>query len=495
MTMTRRQSLGGISAVALANLVACNRVETPGSAEDIKKLDGIAQAELVKNGHMSAREAVEAALERIAAVDDKLNAFVDVAPDLALEAADKVDLDAPLAGLPFALKDLNNYPGMKFERGSAMFKGAVGDGKTPYTQKIDASGVVIVGKTSTPEFGLLGTTEPLAYKPCRNPWNTGHSSGGSSGGAAAAVAARIMPIAQASDGGGSIRHPASCCGIYGLKPSRGRFPDQGNPARAIEISIKHAVSLSVRDNALMLALTEEKDGPLEPVGLVSPGNVSRKRIAVTINDLGGNAPHRDVVAAVERYAGLLEELGHDVEMVERGPELPTDIYDEFIILWGESVVPIVQAASQMSGMPARESGLLEGWTLDVADQYGAIDQARIDLGMQRLNALGAQLRYWLENYDAWLTPATAMPAPELGWTRGDLPFDQNMARSSLLVGHHSLHNVAGTPGASIPAGFSGGLPIGVQLSGRMGSERTLLELSYQLEEAAPWMDRMPEIAG
>lgn len=493
MKLSRRETLAGISGLAMTQLIGCRASEKPPSAADLTKLDGIGQAQLIKSGDLSALELVTAALDRVDAVDPKLNAFVDVRPDIALEKVLEVDMSKPLAGLPYALKDLNQYPGMKFEMGTAMFKGRVGETRTPYTQKIDETGVVIFGKTATPEFGLLGTTEPMAYKNCVNPWNTGHSAGGSSGGAAAAVAARIIPIAQASDGGGSIRNPAAQCGIYGLKPSRGRFPDQGNPQREIEISIKHAVSLSVRDSALMLALTEAKNGPLDPVGVVSPKAIEPRTIAVTINDLMGNAPHPDVAAAVLDCANVLEELGHNVEMVEGGPGLPPELYQDFVVLWGESVLPIVAAAEQISGKPVRESGLLEGWTMDLAERYSALEPDFIAAAMQRLKDGGAAINRWLSDYDAWLTPSAAMPAPKLGWTRGDLPYETNLDRSTKLVAHFAIHNVAGTPGASIPWGLSGGLPIGVQLSGSLGSEARLLELSYQLEEARPWMDLVPPI--
>ncbi len=481
-------------AAAFTTLGGCRRIDEPGSASDLIKLDGIAQAGLIKDGHMTATEAVEAALDRIAAVDPQINAFTDVQAELALEKARELPHpDQPYSGLPYALKDLNEYPGMKYERGTAMFKDAVGEKKTPYTEKIDESGVIILGKTATPEFGLLGTTEPLAFETCRNPWNTGHSAGGSSGGAAAAVAARILPMAQASDGGGSIRNPASQCGLVGLKPSRGRFPDQGNPKRGIDISIKHCVSLSVRDTAMMLALTEAEDGPLAPVGPVNPGDVSPKRIAVTTKDLMGQMPHADVAKAVDEAAAQLEDLGHNVELVEGGPGLPETFYDDFIVLWGQSVVPITEAAAQMTDKPLRESGLLEGWTLDLADRFNAYPADEVEPTMQRLIAGGDQLNSWLSEYDAWLTPSAAMPAPELGWTRGDLPYDQNLERSANLVAHFSLHNVAGTPGISLPWGLSGDLPIGVQLSGQIGSERTLLELAYQIEEAKPWMDDLPPV--
>ncbi|MEM1132376.1 MAG: amidase family protein [Pseudomonadota bacterium] len=495
MDCTRRQMMVGMtSTLALASLGGCKEADIPGSETDLTKLDGVSQASLIADGHMSAEEAVTAALERIEKVDPQLNAFVDVRPEQALEKARNLPFpDRAYSGLPYALKDLNEYPGMKFERGSAMFKGAMGEKKTPYTEKIDESGVIVLGKTATPEFGLLGTTEPTAFTPCRNPWNIGHSAGGSSGGAAAAVAARIMPIAQASDGGGSIRNPAAQCGLVGLKPSRGRFPDQGNPAREIDLSIKHCVSLSVRDTAMMLALTEAENGPLAPVGLVKPGTAEPKRIAVTINDSAGNPPHPDVANAVMEAAKQLEELGHQIEMVEAGAGVADEVIDDFTVLWGQAVVPIVDAADQMAGGSARDAKLLEGWTVDLADHYRALPEGEAAQAIERLEREAEKIRGWLGGYDAWLTPSTAMPAPELGWTLGDQPFEQNSDRSGKLVGHLAIHNLAGTPSISLPWGLSGGLPIGVLLSSGVGNEKTLLDLSYQLEEAKPWINMLPPV--
>lgn len=494
MKLTRRQTLGALSAAGLSGMTACGSAETPSSGSDLARLDAISQAELVKGGKISAREAVEAALSRIEKINPKINAFTDLHPEQALAKADSMDRSLPLAGLPYALKDLNEYPGMKLERGTNMFKGNMGKISSPYTKKIDATGAIILGKTATPEFGLLGTTEPLAFAPTLNPWNPAHSPGGSSGGAAAAVAARILPMAQASDGGGSIRNPAAQCGVFGLKPTRGRFPNQGNPKRAIQISIKHAVSMTVRDSALMLALTERQDGGLAPTGFITGESTGKKRIAVTTNSIMGTPPHPDVAKAVAEAAATLEAQGHEIDYVDEGPGLSKQLLEDFIVLWGQSVVPIVQGAAQMSGTSARASGLLEGWTLDLAEYYQSLDADFIDAGMKRLKQGGSKLRRWLSGYDAWLTPSTSMPAPKLGWTRGDLPYAQNQARSSDLVGHLALHNLAGTPGASIPFGFSGGLPIAVQISAAMGREDTILELSYVLEAAKPWKDKLPGIS-
>ena len=493
MKLNRRQTLAGISALSLTQFPACRTNDAPSGPSDLVKLDGMSQTAHIKSGHLSAREAMEAALARADHLNPELNAFTDINADLALSKASGPLPETALQGLPYALKDLNEYPGMKFEMGSEMFRGQVGKSKTPYTEKIDDSGVVVFGKTATPEFGLLGTTEPLAFKPCRNPWNLEHSTGGSSGGAAAIVAARILPMAQASDGGGSIRNPAAHCGIVGLKPTRGRFPAQGNAKREIEISIKHAVSLSVRDSAMMLALTEAENGAHAPVGFVTPTKLESKRIAVTTQDLLGREPHPAIKSAVENCAKTLENMGHTIEFVEKGPGLRDDLFDDFIVLWGQSVVPITDAAAQMSGKTARGSGLLEDWTLELSERFLALDAQVVDQSMKRLIDGGEKLNGWLGGYDAWLTPAASMPAPKLGWTRGDLPFEQNLERSAQLVAHFGIHNVAGTPGISLPWGYSEGLPLGIQLSAQRAGERILLELAYQLEEARPWMNDLPPV--
>jgi amidase len=420
---------------------------------------------------------------------------VSVNYEQALDRARRRPEAGALWGVPYAIKDLNDYPGLPFTRGSALFKDSMGQGRTPYTQKIDEAGLITLGKTNTPEFGLLPTTEPAALGPCRNPWNRGHSPGGSSGGAAAAVAARLVPAAQASDGGGSIRNPSCLCGVLGLKPSRGRFPDQATPNRGWDISIRHAVSLSVRDNALILALTEQgKGGPLQPVGYVERSDVPKMRIAMSLKDGRGDAPHPTVAKAVREAATLLEELGHKLVPTEDSPHQQPNFYDHFVILWAVGADGMVRLAEQMTGKHPADTGVLEPWTLSLSEYYRKQPPDVMETVIATMKATQDRVAQWFATYDAWLTPTASLPAPKLGEVGPSVPFDTLVDRCMRLVGHMPIHNVAGTPGISIPFDWTeNDLPIGVQLSSGVGKEATLLGLAYQIEEARPWIGRRPKL--
>ena len=491
--MNRRKILqSGAMATALA---ACQPKTSPSSETDLADMDATSLSGAIRRGDLSAREAVEAAGRRIEALEPSLAAFAALDIDRALDSIDALDKSAPLFGVPYALKDLNNYPDLPFQRGSALFRGAQGDGKTPYTERIDATGLVILGKTQTPEFGLLPTTEPLGLKPSRNPWNLEHSSGGSSGGSAAAVAARMLPAAQSSDGGGSIRIPAACCGVFGMKPTRGRFPEQGNPPRAIDLSIKHTITRSVRDNALILALTELETGGLPPVGFVEPGEVGSLRIALTLNNSAGRAPRPEVARAVEDAASLLESMGHEIVPIEDTPLQTPGAADAFNRLWANGAYGLYQLASQMRGAPPEETGALEPFTIGLAKAYEELGPQNFDAALAILRQLGDAVDGFLQTYDAWLSPVLQAPPAPLGEFRGDAPFEALIGRLLDYVGYTPVHNVAGTPTMSVPFAWTeNNLPIGVQIASGQGKEALLFKLAYALEEANPWADKMPALA-
>ena len=493
--MNRRDLLRIIGAGTLLAASGCSRDRRAAALEDLIYLDAISQAGLVSGGHVSARELVEAALRRIEAVNPQLGAVVATDAERALSAA--ATASGPLAGVPFLLKDLNAYTGMTYTRGSRLFADAVAASQSAYTDRIDAAGLVVVGKTNTPEFGLLPTTEPLLHGPTRNPWNPAHSAGGSSGGSAAAVAARMVPAAQASDGGGSIRIPAALCGVFGLKPSANRFPEQDNPDRGWPLSIKHAVSLTVRDNALLLALTENPEpGDLTPVGFVERSSLAPQRIAMTIaaGPDGGSLPAADVIRAVETTAAILEQLGHEVELVETTPlQIPT-LADDFLTLWAAGAAAIAAYAEQRTGVAAQDSGVLEPFTLGLAELFAAKPDGAMEQAVRNLGAARDRTHAFLGGYDAWLTPVTPTAAPAIGHMAPDLPFDTLLARAAAFAAYTPVHNIAGTPAISVPTLWNDqGLPIGVQLAAGPGDEATLLQLAYQLEEANPWIDRLPAI--
>lgn len=493
--MNRRELIALLGAGSLVSVTGCGSKSQVGAAADLLTIDAIGQAELVANGELTALELTEAAIARIERCNAELNAVVSTDFERALARANTAR--GNLAGVPYLLKDLNAYVGLRFTRGSRLFLDDVAATQTSYTDKIENAGLNVLGKTNTPEFGLLPSTEPAALGAARNPWNTAHSTGGSSGGSAAAVAARLVPAAQASDGGGSIRIPASQCGVLGLKPSRGRFPEQGNAARTWPISIKHAVSVSVRDSALILALTEqESGGELPATGFVLPAALKPLRIAMTLGDADGNAPDPAVAAAVRGAAELLHALGHDVVETDATPLRTEQFAEHFLALWAESAAGVAAFVEQQTGSPAHESGLLESWTLGLADHYAALPKGTMTDAIRTFQRAEQATAAFFDRYDAWLTPVTATPAPTLGYMAPDVAFDRLFERVSRFAAYTPLHNVAGTPAISIPfARTADELPIGVQLSTRHGGERLLLELAYLFEESHPWHEQLPAVHG
>ncbi|MEM8548963.1 MAG: amidase family protein, partial [Pseudomonadota bacterium] len=347
--MQRRDLLKVMASGAFASLAGCSAPSTGSSRTDLAWLDAISQADLVASGTLEAVDLVLAAAERLASVNSKLNAVTFKDIDRAVDAAPAAK--GLLGGVPTLLKDLNSYPDMPWTRGSRLFAEALGEPVSAYTQRLLDAGLVVLGKTNTPEFGLLPTTEPLLHGPTRNPWNLNHSAGGSSGGAAAAVAAGIVPFAQCGDGGGSIRIPAALCGVFGLKPSRGRFPDQGYGEQAWPISIRHVISRTVRDSALVLALTERSDdSELLPVGFVEPSRVRPKRIALTIDSFYG-PPDDETRAAVEATATRLAARGHAVEPVVDTPLTDGRFAEDFLTLWQATAGSIAALVQQKTNMP------------------------------------------------------------------------------------------------------------------------------------------------
>ena len=461
------------------------------NAKDLAALDAVAQAGLVASRELSAEDLVIAASNRIRQLNTTLNAVVTTSFDRAAKRARTSSAEGQLWGVPYLLKDLNAYKGLRFTRGSQFFTDAVASEQSPYTDKTEAAGLIVLGKTNTPEFGLLPSTESMALGACLNPWNLQYTAGGSSGGAAVAVASRMVPVAQASDGGGSIRIPAACCGLFGLKPSRGRFPDQHTPMRGWDIAIRNCISFSVRDSAVVLALTErgDKKAPLPPTGLISGAGKKRLRIALSYRDSTGRLAEPDVRRAVARIAHTLEENGHQVEEIEN---LNINYYDgnfidDFLTLWARGANDIVSMVEQSYPGNLEYTRLLEPWTMGLAKHYRSLPSDRLPQALERFKALTFSTDQFFQLWDAWLTPTTATAPPPLNYMAPGVPYDQLLERVTRFAAFTPLHNVAGTPAMSIPAGRSKkGLPLAAQLSARMGQEGRLLQLAYEIEEARPW---------
>ncbi|MDR7116061.1 amidase [Caulobacter sp. BE254] len=461
--------------------------------------DAMQIADRIRTRAVSAVEVVEKAVRDAEALDGALGVLVTADFDRAIDKARRLDQgqgdrDAPFAGVPFLVKDLNDYAGLPTRSGSRSMLGlppaAAQDG---YCDAFDRAGLVVIGKSATPEYGFLPTTEPVAFPPTRNPWNLAHSSGGSSGGAAAATAAGIVPFAHANDGGGSIRIPASCCGLFGLKPSRHRMPPSRPPLRAVDLAVEHCVSRSVRDSAALFAATEQAAGPLPAVGLVAGPSQRRLRVGLVTETQLGVQPDAEVRAAAEAAAKLMESLGHQVEPARWPTNGPVFALD-FLAIWASGAAELVDFVTQTLGRRPDET-VLEPFTLALAELFGGLPEGGLAQSVARLNADAQAYDRWFDRYDVILSPVLGQPPAPLGWVVPTVSIPDLTERLNAYVGYTTLHNVAGAPAMSVPLHWTAdGLPVGVQFAARAGAERTLFELAYELEAAQPWAWRRPGIS-
>ncbi len=470
------------------------------SFPEYAEYDALGLAELIRRGEVKPIEVLEAAIERVERHDPALNAVVHRAFDEARAVATVALPDGPFRGVPFLVKDLNlSVAGWPRTDGSVALRDRIPAEDSELVKRHRAAGLVLFGKTNTPEFGITGTTEGRLFGACRNPWNPEHIAGGSSGGAAAAVASGMVPMAHASDGMGSIRIPASCCGLVGLKISRDRNPWTDDTMRALPLSVHHCVSRSVRDSAALLDATgyadvrapwpvPAKERPyLEEVGR-APG---RLRVAFTTARPDGRPLHPDVKAAVEGTAKLLESLGHTVE--ERTLEL------EQVLLYlalgapaAANMAALVAEIAESLGRPLREEEL-EPLTWSIVKRGREVSGEQALRGLRWLAQLVRQVATLFETHDVYLTPVTATPPPRIGHIDPLAPDPTELnQRQAEAFPYTAPFNMTGQPAISLPLGWSAeGLPLGMHFVGRYGDEATLFRLAGQLEEARPWRDRRP----
>ena len=471
--------------------------------DEYASLDAIALAERVRSGDVKPTELLEVAIERAEAVNPTINAIVTPMYEEARREAQTGPPDGPFHGVPFLLKDLHAlYAGVRTTYGSRLFKDFVPDHDSELVARYRRAGLVVFGKSASPEFGITTTTESVLFGQTKNPWNLEHTSGGSSGGAAAAVAAGIVPVAHASDGGGSIRIPASCCGLFGLKPTRARIPmgpDVGEGWSGM--SANHVVSRSVRDSAALLDATHGPDlgdpyfapAParpfLEEVG-ADPGQL---RIALQTRAFNNAEVDPDCVAAAEDAAKLCASLGHELE--EAGLEVDAETFGHATqVIIAANLRSVVMDRAAALGRELAEDDLEPG-THAMTNLVQSADAAEYARAIRTIHAVGRQVSHFLTRYDVLLTPTMAAPPFELGrlaLTNTDIPgFIASLGRT---VGFTQLFNGSGHPSASLPLSWNdAGLPIGVQVTGRFGDEATLLRLAAQLEAERPWFDRRPAL--
>lgn len=525
-------SCGGCSAILSHPLglspshVSATAPASPGTFAEYDRYDALGLAELVRRREVSPRELVETAIARIEALNPQLNAVIHRLYDDARAAADAPLADGPFAGVPFLLKDLLSwYAGAPARAGSRILKDFIAPLDSEIVRRYRRAGVIIVGKTNTPEFGLTPFTEPALFGPTRNPWDPSRTSGGSSGGSAAAVASGMVPMAGGGDGGGSIRIPASCCGIFGLKPTRGRTPSGPIEGELWEgAAIEHVLTRSVRDSAAMLdAIQGDEPGStydipaparpyLEEVG-ADPG---RLRIAFSEQSLLSDTMAPECRAALRDTVALLESLGHT--LVEMAPPIDREEFLRSFLLMvcGEAAADITDAEA-VTGLRASPANVeITTWGLALLGRsYSAGDLAHARRVLQRA---ARKVGQWFDanRVDVLLNPtlttppfphgALQPPAYEIAGLRvlGTLRAGTVLRAAGALekaaqrvfdwIATPPVFNVTGQPAMSVPLAWSeDGLPIGMHFAARWGDEATLFRLAAQLEVARPWFDRRPAV--
>ena len=487
--------------------------------------DGLGLASLIKRKEVTPLELVEEAISRIEKVNPELNAVIFTMYEEARKVARNPLPEGPFSGVPFLLKDLVvTYAGFPYTMGCRGLKNAnyIPDQDSELVKRFKAAGVVTLGKTNCPEFGLLPVTEPEAFGPTRTPWNTEHTSGGSSGGSGSAVASGMVPMASANDGGGSIRIPSSCCGLFGLKPSRGRVPTAPYGEIWLGAAVEHILARSVRDSAAMLDWMQGA-APGAPYVVAPPArpymeeirtDPGKLRIALSTESPIGSKVHSECVMAAKNAAKLLSELGHHVEETQpdyNGIELAKAL---MTAIFAEVSVEIDNLEPMLGRKASRRDVETTTWTLGMLGR--TFTAADLTQAKWRWNDVSRIMGRFHQEYDIYMTPTMAVPPPKIGET---LPkpmeivvlkilnllglgkileasgmVDQLVEKSLSNVPFTQLANVTGQPAMSVPLHWTpDGLPCGVQFIAPMGDEGTLFRLAVQLEQAAPWFGKRPPV--
>ena len=494
-----------------------------GTFDEYDQFDAVGLAELVADGKVTPAELVETAIERVERLNPTLNAVIAKHYDQARQQAAGDDHPGPFGGVPFLTKDLAMVEGDVVSFGSVFFRDYRADITDEYQKRIRRAGFISIGRTNSPEFGLLPTTEPTLHGATRNPWDVGLSSGGSSGGAAAATAAGMVPMAHASDGGGSIRIPASACGVFGLKPSRGRMPRFPGSA-ADYLAVDLGVSRSVRDTASLLDVTHGSvpgaayhaprvERPFASALLSDPDPM---RIAVATVDFRGQETDPECAAAVRATAAALEAMGHSIE--EASPNVDgQSLAEAFLVVWGalaESIFTIIleeagkrragavlrrmlgdwRAMKMIARLDKRKSGRdgFEPFTWKLAELSKRRTPADLEAAMTELQRVSHNVAAFLSDYDMLLTPTLGHPPVSLGELNQAADWHHLHEQLAKYVAFTPVANFSGLPAMSVPTYWSGAnVPIGSHFMGRFGDEYRMLALAGQLERTMPWFDRRP----
>jgi amidase len=463
--------------------------------EEYRALDAQALAALIRRGEVRAEEVVETAIEASERLNPGLNALRTKGYQYGRERARR-ELSGAFAGVPTFVKDTDDLLGHPTLFGSAALSNAPATQNSEFVQQLESTGVVPLGKSATPELGLCATTECLAQGPTRNPWDLDRSPGGSSGGSAAMVASGVVPIAHANDGGGSIRIPASCCGLVGLKPSQARVAGMTGAEKVpVQFAVNGILSRSVRDTAAFFAAAEpfRQNALLAPIGEVTGPSKQRLRIAFFLDSEKRRPAHPEWMAAVRRSAEVCRELGHEVREIN-SPFHPKTT-DDFLLVWGIAPSMLRLAGGPLAGQPL-DGRKLEPLTRGLIGYFWR-NLHLLPNAMRRLRRYPQQYAELHRDFDVLLSPVLSGPPPKLGEMSPDRPFEEVFEPMLRYAAYTIFQNLAHTPAISLPLAQSDdGHPIGVQFAARIGEERRLLELAFELEQAMPWGDRRPpEVAG
>ncbi|MCG8490405.1 MAG: hypothetical protein MI743_02215 [Sneathiellales bacterium] len=470
-----------------------NTVKTDLDAQ-LVTMDGLDLANRIRTKELSSIEVLETTIRRIERINPEINAIASTNYGFARKRAGQESLEGIFAGVPTLLKDVFSYPGHTVGFGSRLFDCLPAPAGSRYADAIDKAGLVVLGKSTTSEFGLLGTTETLVKGATKNPWNKSKSAGGSSGGAVAAVAAGLVPVAHASDGGGSVRGPSSFCGLFGFKPSRGRLLDNGLPASLPLSSMisEHCVSRSVRDSAAWLLATEKENthDPLSISDIEATHPPKKLRIGFYIRDSLGREPTIDARSAVLETASLCESLGHDVYEIDPPKFDAKATAEAFFTLGGVGMAAMFSQFKGMMGPAFTEEGF-EPYTRAIAEKGAQTDPKSMGEIMALMKTAEQDLNEAQKQCDIMLSPTVPYPAFDLRTYHSDLPMEELNAFIERVACYTVLPSIAGSCAMSVPLSQTDtNLPMGSHFSAPQGHDRLLFSLAFQLEQASPWQSRI-----
>ncbi|MGH1494043.1 MAG: amidase [Acidimicrobiales bacterium] len=459
------------------------------SQRELLPVDAVGLSALVRSGELQPGEILDATIARIEALDGTINAVIDRAFERARSLIEQVPAEAPFAGIPTFVKDLIDVEGLRRSEGSRLRMANVSEASPDYILKLEQAGLIIAGKTNTPEFASLPVTDNEVFGKTLNPWSLDHSPGGSSGGSAAAVAAGYTPIVHGTDGGGSNRIPSSACGLFGMKASRGRQASGELDGSHPVFKTHHAISRTVRDSATLFAATEiQKGGAYPAVGLVTNPTVRRLRVAVSPVDVLGDSPEPAARAALDSTMELLVELGHEVTEVPN-PVDGSQFYTAYRNLFLARTVGMLDMIEAQAGAPVEQTGLLTPLTISLMRQSDQLAPDAAELGEAYLQALSGDMEEFFGRADVWLS--LVHPHDSIDATEFDPMGEFDRHKSETYLSNAAVANMSGSPSMSVPLTFDTptGVPIGSMFTAAPGADGLLYELAFALEEAQPWADR------